>query len=103
MLYFKHLPGHGQLEFRGRIDYSQMNFTLQGLLSSAKCLLRNSSSSTASPSPLSSPNFGIMFDIDGVIVRGKNILPSAPEAFSLLYNKEEEQWRVPSIFVTNAG
>ena len=44
-----------------------------------------------------------MFDIDGVIVRGKNILPSAPEAFSLLYNKEEEQWRVPSIFVTNAG
>ena len=103
MLYFKHLRGHGQLEFRGRIDYSQMNITLQGLLSSAKCLLRNSSSSTASPSPLSSPNFGIMFDIDGVIVRGKNILPSAPEAFSLLYNKEEEQWRVPSIFVTNAG
>jgi len=44
-----------------------------------------------------------MFDIDGVIVRGKNVLPSAPEAFSLLYNKEQEQWRVPSIFVTNAG
>ena len=44
-----------------------------------------------------------MFDIDGVIVRGKNVLPSAPEAFSLLYNKEQERWRVPSIFVTNAG
>ena len=27
------------------------------------------------------PDFGILFDIDGVIVRGKNILPSAPYAF----------------------
>jgi len=44
-----------------------------------------------------------MFDIDGVIVRGKNVLPSAPEAFHHLYNHEENRWRVPVVFVTNAG
>ena len=27
------------------------------------------------------PDFGILFDIDGVIVRGKNVLPFAPQAF----------------------
>ena len=49
------------------------------------------------------PSFGLMFDIDGVIVRGKNVLPSAPETFSALYDRQEEKWRVPAIFVTNAG
>ena len=57
------------------------------------------SSQAAGPAP----NFGIMFDIDGVIVRGKTVLPWAPEAFSLLYDQERSRWRVPSIFVTNAG
>lgn len=50
-----------------------------------------------------SPWFGLMFDIDGVIVRGRTVLPSAPEAFHLLYDSKSETWRVPSIFVTNAG
>jgi len=36
-------------------------------------------------------------------VRGKNVLPSAPEAFHYLYNHEENKWRVPVVFVTNAG
>ena len=44
-----------------------------------------------------------MFDIDGVIVRGRTVLPSAPEAFQLLYDSENSNWRIPSIFVTNAG
>ena len=44
-----------------------------------------------------------MFDIDGVIVRGKTVLPTAPEAFSLLWDRAESRWRVPTIFVTNAG
>jgi len=44
-----------------------------------------------------------MFDIDGVIVRGKTVLPSAPEAFSLLWDRDSRRWRVPTIFVTNAG
>ena len=29
------------------------------------------------------PNFGIFFDIDGVIVRGKRLLPHAKEAFQV--------------------
>jgi len=58
---------------------------------------------TANASNLSSPKFGLMFDIDGVIVRGKTVLPSAPEAFHYLYNHEENKWRVPVVFVTNAG
>ena len=49
------------------------------------------------------PSFGLMFDIDGVIVRGRTVLPSAPDAFQLLYDSETAQWRIPSIFVTNAG
>ena len=44
-----------------------------------------------------------MFDIDGVIVRGKNVLPSAPETFQQLYDHGRGAWRVPAIFVTNAG
>jgi len=50
-----------------------------------------------------SPTFGLVFDIDGVIVRGKNVLPSAPETFQHLYNHKEDKWRIPAIFVTNAG
>jgi len=49
------------------------------------------------------PNFGFMFDIDGVIVRGKNVLPTAPRAFQLLINQSNNTWNVPTIFVTNAG
>ena len=47
-------------------------------------------------------NFGLMFDIDGVIVRAGKLLPKAKEAFRLLTNEKGEFW-VPSIFVTNAG
>ena len=81
------------------------------------------------------PDFGILFDIDGVIVRGKNVLPFAPQAFkrydrkrvvsilinspfmisplvSRIYLREalryrlvcsNGQFRVPTVFVTNAG
>ena len=50
-----------------------------------------------------SSTFGIMFDIDGVIVRGKKVLPSAPEAFQLLVDKRTNKLRIPAIFLTNAG
>lgn len=49
------------------------------------------------------PNFGILFDIDGVIVRGRTVLPSAPEAFQKLVNPATRQFEVPCVFVTNAG
>lgn len=48
------------------------------------------------------PNFGLFFDIDGVISRGRTLLPHAKEAFQLLTDKHGKFW-VPSIFVTNAG
>ena len=40
------------------------------------------------------PDFGILFDIDGVIVRGKNVLPFAPQAF-----KRYDRKRVVSILI----
>ncbi|XP_062589403.1 haloacid dehalogenase-like hydrolase domain-containing 5 [Saccostrea cucullata] len=47
-------------------------------------------------------DFGFLFDIDGVIKRGKRILPSAREAFQLLTD-ESGKFRLPVVFVTNAG
>lgn len=55
--------------------------------------------------PLKNPNsveFGFMFDIDGVLVRGKEVLPVAVETFKKLVDSEGK-FRVPVIFVTNAG
>ena len=47
-------------------------------------------------------NFGLFFDIDGVITRGKTLLPTAKAAFKLLTD-EFNNFKVPCIFVTNAG
>lgn len=47
------------------------------------------------------PDFGIFFDIDGVIVRGKNVLPFAPHTFKRLVD-DNGKFRVPTVFVTNA-
>ncbi|XP_076468599.1 haloacid dehalogenase-like hydrolase domain-containing 5 [Babylonia areolata] len=46
--------------------------------------------------------FGFLFDIDGVIVRGRRVLPSAREAFQLLTDGNGN-FQVPALFVTNAG
>ena len=43
-----------------------------------------------------------MFDIDGVIVRGKKLLPSAKDAFRMLID-DHGKFKVPVLFVTNAG
>ena len=48
------------------------------------------------------PGFGFLFDIDGVILRGKKVLPSAIQAFKSLTDGKG-RFRVPCIFVTNAG
>ncbi|XP_053413300.1 haloacid dehalogenase-like hydrolase domain-containing 5 [Nycticebus coucang] len=50
----------------------------------------------------SSPTFGFLFDIDGVLVRGHRVIPAALEAFHRLVNSQG-QLRVPVVFVTNAG
>ncbi|XP_063796656.1 haloacid dehalogenase-like hydrolase domain-containing 5 [Pseudophryne corroboree] len=48
------------------------------------------------------PAFGLLFDIDGVLVRGKTPIPSARKAFQKLVNSQG-QFMVPVVFVTNAG
>ena len=45
-------------------------------------------SSGVAPELLRQPDFGIVFDIDGVIVRGKKVLPFAPFAFRKLVNHQ---------------
>ncbi|XP_065348959.1 haloacid dehalogenase-like hydrolase domain-containing 5 [Cloeon dipterum] len=48
------------------------------------------------------PRFGLLFDIDGVIVRGKKVLPPAADGFKHLVDGSGK-FRVPTVFVTNAG
>ncbi|EMP38872.1 Cat eye syndrome critical region protein 5 [Chelonia mydas] len=48
------------------------------------------------------PTFGFLFDIDGVLVRGKTPIPAAQKAFQKLVNSQG-QFLVPVVFVTNAG
>ncbi|XP_043936664.1 haloacid dehalogenase-like hydrolase domain-containing 5 isoform X2 [Protopterus annectens] len=48
------------------------------------------------------PKFGLLFDIDGVLLRGRTPLPAAKEAFRKLVNPQGQP-RVPFVFVTNAA
>lgn len=48
------------------------------------------------------PKFGLLFDIDGVLVRGKKVLSPVSEAFKQLQGKDGK-FRVPTVFVTNSG
>ncbi|NWH71218.1 HDHD5 hydrolase, partial [Piaya cayana] len=48
------------------------------------------------------PSFGFLFDVDGVLVRGKTPIPAAKTAFQKLVNSQG-QFLVPVVFVTNAG
>lgn len=48
------------------------------------------------------PKFGLLFDIDGVIIRGKQILPPVKESFKKLQG-DNGKFRVPTLFVTNSG
>ncbi|MGH0143947.1 UNVERIFIED_CONTAM: hypothetical protein FKN15_011948 [Acipenser sinensis] len=48
------------------------------------------------------PTFGLLFDIDGVLVRGRTPIPAAKESFKKLVDRNGE-FQVPVVFVTNAG
>jgi hypothetical protein len=48
------------------------------------------------------PNYGFIFDIDGVLLRGKQLLPRTKACINLL-TKEDGKFKVPTIFLTNAG
>ncbi|XP_007896837.1 haloacid dehalogenase-like hydrolase domain-containing 5 [Callorhinchus milii] len=50
----------------------------------------------------SQATFGLLFDIDGVLVRGRTPIPAAKEAFRKLVDNNGE-FQVPVVFVTNAG
>uniref|UniRef100_A0A3Q4I5A4 Haloacid dehalogenase-like hydrolase domain-containing 5 n=1 Tax=Neolamprologus brichardi TaxID=32507 RepID=A0A3Q4I5A4_NEOBR len=48
------------------------------------------------------PRFGLLFDIDGVLVRGRMPIPAATKAFEKLVDSQG-RFVVPVVFVTNAG
>ncbi len=48
------------------------------------------------------PNFGLMLDIDGVLLRGKTLLNSTKDCIKLLTDNKGA-FRVPVVFLTNAG
>lgn len=48
------------------------------------------------------PEFGLLFDIDGVLVRGKTLLPHTKQCIRLITDSHGN-FRVPTVFVTNAG
>ncbi len=55
------------------------------------------------PTPMSSPkaavqSFGVLLDIDGVLIRGRNPIPGEREALEML-----QQSDVPTVFLTNGG
>lgn len=49
-----------------------------------------------------SSSFGLLFDIDGVLVRGKTPIPAAKQCFKNLVD-HSGKYKVPVVFVTNAG
>uniref|UniRef100_H3CME6 Haloacid dehalogenase-like hydrolase domain-containing 5 n=1 Tax=Tetraodon nigroviridis TaxID=99883 RepID=H3CME6_TETNG len=55
-----------------------------------------------SPSPQGPNSFGLLFDIDGVLVRGRTPIPAAKQCFRTLVDREGN-YKVPVVFVTNAG
>ena len=42
-----------------------------------------------------------MFDIDGVLLRGKTPIPFASEALKSLMDKTQQEFNVPCVFCTN--
>jgi len=45
--------------------------------------------------------YGICFDIDGVVARGSYPIPEAVEAFQMLHDEKSGRLKVPSVFLTN--
>ncbi|XP_043563912.1 haloacid dehalogenase-like hydrolase domain-containing 5 [Chiloscyllium plagiosum] len=71
--------------------------TLRGLTKEAPANYRLAASIAESQ-----PYFGLLVDIDGVLVRGKTPIPAARKAFKKLVNVKGE-FLMPVVFVTNSG
>lgn len=52
--------------------------------------------------PRGPSSFGLLFDIDGVLVRGRTPIPAAKQCFRNLVDRHGK-YKVPVVFVTNAG
>ncbi|KAK5867695.1 hypothetical protein PBY51_012162 [Eleginops maclovinus] len=52
--------------------------------------------------PQGAGSFGLLFDIDGVLVRGRTPIPAAKQCFKNLVDRNGK-YKVPVVFVTNAG
>ncbi|KAI7862556.1 HAD-like domain-containing protein [Spinellus fusiger] len=49
------------------------------------------------------PNYAFAFDIDGVLIKGKNTLPQAKRALRLLNGDNSSKRHVPFVLLTNGG
>jgi len=78
--------------FRMQAPNSSSRFTSQ---SSTRFLNTSQTATTKIP--------GIIFDIDGVLVRGGNVLSAAKNTFKQLYCRDRNSFKLPVVFVTNAG
>ncbi|XP_034071809.1 haloacid dehalogenase-like hydrolase domain-containing 5 [Gymnodraco acuticeps] len=74
-------------------------------------LLKSACEGAANPStsrkyshlpPQGAGSFGLLFDIDGVLVRGRTPIPAAKQCFKNLVDRHGK-YKVPVVFVTNAG
>ncbi|KAG9285352.1 hypothetical protein G9A89_010827 [Geosiphon pyriformis] len=48
-------------------------------------------------------HYGVCFDIDGVLIKGKKVLPETREALSFLSGENPLQKKIPFILLTNGG
>lgn len=53
-------------------------------------------------SPVCLCQVGVLFDVDGVLLRGGSVIPAARRAFQKLADKNNN-FLLPVVFVTNAG
>lgn len=62
----------------------------------------NTSRNYSNVPPNGPSSFGLLFDIDGVLVRGRTPIPAAKQCFRNLVDRNGK-YKVPVVFVTNAG
>lgn len=68
--------------------------------------LSPTSTAATTPEPdqmATTDKYAFAFDIDGVLIRGGEVIPGAVEAMKMLNGQNEFHTKVPYIFVTNGG
>ncbi|XP_062402656.1 haloacid dehalogenase-like hydrolase domain-containing 5 [Sardina pilchardus] len=88
--------------------FSRLNFLKLGWRILSPCSLGRSpahvppASQRSYSNVIGHPSFGLLFDIDGVLVRGRTPIPAAKQCFRNLVDRDGK-YKVPVVFVTNAG